>query len=150
MLQEESLNFHYIICFIFLKYEKEREGIRDILLDSIITDLEKEGVNRSSRNLIINLSLFLKSYDNLLMSQPIKYKIRQLIKNNDFVVNKLDISQILGVQPKEYVNLTNHNIEFDSKAHKLKRLLNKELSNYSCKEHMNIFYSLVIAVNDVI
>lgn len=125
MLQPESLNFHFIISFIFLKYEKEKEAIREIILNSIISDLEKEGKDRSSRNLIINLSLYLKSYDHLLMNLPIKYKVRQLIKNTEFVVNSLNIGQIMGVQPKEYINFGDNHIESDILSQKMKKLLNK-------------------------
>ncbi len=89
MLQSESLNYHYALCFIFLKYEKDRESIRDLIIDSIISDLEREESSKSSRNLILNLSLFLKSFDNFLLSQPIKYKVRHLVKNIDLLANKL-------------------------------------------------------------
>ncbi len=89
MLQSESLNYHYALCFIFLKYEKDRESVRDLIIDSIISDLEREESSKSSRNLILNLSLFLKSFDNFLLSQPIKYKVRHLVKNIDLLANKL-------------------------------------------------------------
>lgn len=100
--------------------------------------------------MIVNLSLFLKSYDHLLTGQPIKYKVRQLIKNTDFVSHPLDIGQLLGVQPKEYINFGNNHVAADSWVQKMKKVLNKELSNYSCKDHLNIFYSLILAINDII
>lgn len=32
----------------------------------------------------------------------------------------------------------------------MKKLLNKKLSDYSTKDNLNLFYSLVLAVNDII
>lgn len=37
MLQNEALNYHYALCFIFLKYENEKEEMREIIVDSVIS-----------------------------------------------------------------------------------------------------------------
>lgn len=54
------------------------------------------------------------------------------------------------MQPKEYINLRQSSIQFDDKVYKMKRLINKELSNFVCKDQLNLFYSLIIAVNEII
>lgn len=41
MLQAESLNYHFVACFIFLKYEKDKDSLRYIIIDAIIKDLKE-------------------------------------------------------------------------------------------------------------
>mgnify|MGYP000392118431 CR=1 FL=1 len=71
-------------------------------------------------------------------------------KNIDLLTNKLDISQLFGTHSKEYINLRNNNIQFNDKIYKMKRQLNTLLSNFSSKDNLNLFYSLILAVNDII
>lgn len=104
LLQTESLNYHYALCFIFIKYQKEKDSIRELIVEVVTKQLQKEGQNKNSRNLILCLSLFLKSLDSLILSQPIRYKVKQLVKNIDLLTNKLEINQLFSSQPKEYIN----------------------------------------------
>lgn len=96
------------------------------------------------------MSLFLKSFDHLLLSQPIKYKIRNLTTNIELLPSQLDIAQLFGTQPKEYINLRQNSVQFSSKINQMKRLLNQMLSGFSSKDNLNLFYSLVLGVNDII
>jgi hypothetical protein len=95
-----------------------------MIVDAVIRELHKEGENKSCRNLILSLSLFLKSMDGLLISQPIKYKIKQLTKNIDLLTNKLDINQLFCSQPKEYINTRHNSLEFKGKICSMKKNLN--------------------------
>jgi len=104
-----------------------------LIVDAVVRELQKEGENKNCRNLILSLSLFLKSLDNLLISQPIKYKIKHLTKNIDLLTNKLDINQLFCSQPKEYINTRHNSMDFTEKICNMKKLLNQMLSNYSTK-----------------
>lgn len=101
MIQAESLNFHYLVCFVFLKYETERNLITDFLIDETLKDLRRIAPSKSNRNLILNLSLFLKSLEHVFTSQSIKYKVRQIIKDYELLMCKLEVGQLFAVSPKE-------------------------------------------------
>jgi hypothetical protein len=47
-----------------------------------MNDLKKPEGNKYVRNILLCLSLFLKSYDSEFTSQPIKFKIKDVIKNS--------------------------------------------------------------------
>lgn len=76
--------------------------------------------------------------------------MKNLTKNIEILTNKLDINQLFGTQPKEYISMKQNGIEFKGKVVKMKKLLNQLLSNFSNKDNLNLFYSIILAVNDVI
>ena len=76
--------------------------------------------------------------------------MRQLIKNIELLTNKLEIGQLLGTQPKEYISMRQTSIKFKGKTIEMKNQLNKLLSNFSNQNNANLFYSLILAVNDFI
>ena len=119
-------------------------------MNSVIKELQKDEADKNGRNLILTLSLFLKSFDNILVSQPIRYKIKNLLKNKDLLTNKLDINQLFSTHPKEYISMRQSGIQFQGKIVEMKKLLNKLLSNFENSDHLNLFYSLILAVNDLI
>jgi hypothetical protein len=76
MLHSESLNYHFMLCFIFLKYLPEKEVLVDLLIDELLKDLSKEGKNKDNRNLIINMALLLRTLYAVSNFLPIKFKVR--------------------------------------------------------------------------
>lgn len=72
----DSLNYHFLLSFIFLKHLAEKETASDIITEELIKDLSKEGKNRSNRNLIINMSLLLKILHPASNSLPVKFRVR--------------------------------------------------------------------------
>lgn len=41
LLHSDSLNYHFILCFIFMKYLHDKEAVIEIILEELIKDLAK-------------------------------------------------------------------------------------------------------------
>lgn len=66
------------------------------------------------------MSFLLKSLDYLFNAQPIKFKVRELMKNSEHLVNGIDINQIIDIYPKETSILKTQNYKFTDNYFKFK------------------------------
>lgn len=76
-------------------------------------------------------------------SQSIKYKVRQMIKDYELLMCKLEVSQLFAVSPKELLVVKYDNFDFSEKYVELRDQLNGSFCNYG-KEQLNLFYFMII------
>ena len=100
MLHPDSLNYHFMLCFVFLKYLQDKEAITEMVIEELMKDLSKEGKGKDNRNLIINMGLLLRILYPISNFLPIKFKVREIIKNPDLLAQKLDVNQVFTVCSK--------------------------------------------------
>lgn len=81
-------------------------------------------------------------------SLPVKIKIKEIIRNCELLASKIQLDQIFMVSSKDLGMIKIENLKVPSAVEGIQTKLNQEFDNYS-KDHVTIFYSLVIAVNDL-
>lgn len=101
MLHPDSLNYHFMLCFVFLKYLQDKEAVTELVIEELMKDLAREGKGKGNRNLIINMGILLRILYPISNFLPIKFKVREILKNPDLLSQKLDVNQLFTVCSKE-------------------------------------------------
>ena len=81
-------------------------------------------------------------------SLPVKIKIKDVIRNCESLASKMQLDQIFVVSSKDLGMIKIENLKVPYAVEGIQTKVNQEFDNYS-KDHVTIFYSLVIALNDL-
>ena len=81
-------------------------------------------------------------------SLPVKIDIKDVIRNCESLASKMQLDQIFVVSSKDLGMIKIENLKVPPAVEGIQTKVNQEFDNYS-KDHVTIFYSLVIALNDL-
>ena len=107
MINSASCNYHFVLCYIFLKHYQDKEEISSFLIEEMLKDIDKTESQKSNRNLILNLSLLINLINNHFHIQPIKFKIKEMLSKLELLASPIAIHQLVTVYYKE-VSILKH------------------------------------------
>ena len=89
LVHPDSLNYHFVVATIFLRSINERAALLEYLLQELNVELRQ--MQESNRNIILTMSLLLKAGEGLFHSQPVRLRVKQLLRDTLLCTQALSI-----------------------------------------------------------